>query len=446
MFATLRIVLMAVPLLALPARAVDLMAAWAAAEKVDPAYAAASASRDAAAEGMGVARARLLPQLTLQHTHQALSQETERAGGATLFSGRSVNTQLSLRQGLFRPRERLASEIARLQFEYSEARLLSAQADLRRRTATSWIEMLAADERERLLVRASDTATLIATQEQARVRNGEGTSDALAEALAQQASASASLAAARQDRFGKRVAFGLLTGLDPAEVSQPGLPLSLHGVEGSMQELWDRIQEGNPDLNAGRVAESIARSRELQASADHLPTLDLLGSVNRAENDNSSALGSRYQNSQVGFQMALPIFAGGGLDAAQRQAAAAALSAFHEREAVEKRIKTQLAMDWSAQLGAQQRSIGATALIAAAREQHLAVVLGAKLGMKTAGDIARVDQLLANREVARVDVVETLLKIQSRLVSLLPMSDPAWSQWTRMLAEAQASSGTDADR
>ena len=105
-----------------PAHAVDLDTALQAAQAADPTLASANANRDAAHENIALARARLLPQVTLQNTTQHLNQTTHNAQGLSNdFDGRSRSTQLSIRQGLLRPRDWAGLQIGQLQAAQGEA-------------------------------------------------------------------------------------------------------------------------------------------------------------------------------------------------------------------------------------------------------------------------------------------------------------------------------------
>ncbi|MEN9315192.1 MAG: hypothetical protein RIS35_1585, partial [Pseudomonadota bacterium] len=86
--------------LAGPAWSVDLKRALDAAMVADPALVSATANRDAAREGIDVARARLKPQVTLQSSVQRIDQSTNRSGTITDFTGQSGNTSLTMRQAV----------------------------------------------------------------------------------------------------------------------------------------------------------------------------------------------------------------------------------------------------------------------------------------------------------------------------------------------------------
>ena len=418
-------------LIALPAVAVDLPTAWQAALASDPTLASAAANRDVAFENIAIARARLLPQVTLQSTVQQLRQTTTQGNVPSDFAGQLKSIQLSLRQGVFRPRDWAGLDAAGFQAAFGDSKLAAAQSDLWNRTAVVWIEVLAAQSLRDLYTRALEAAIVWDQQEQKRFRVGEGTRDAMAEAAAQRGVVRARLAEATLDLQAKVRAFNQLTRLGVASLEGYQMPIT-PGPDQILepeQVLLDRILASNPELAAARAVEAVSERRLAQAKSDHLPTLDVVGSLNRAENDTPNTLGTKYRNALLGVQLVIPIFAGGSISALQRQAAAAYVAASADREAVAQRLRVQFFSDWNAQAGLHERASGARQLVQAAREQRRAIELGVKKGIKTLGDLGNVDQLLVRRESDVVDAVAQLVKAQARLLSLLPIADPAWNQW-----------------
>jgi len=432
----LRIAMSLATLPALPAWAVDLPSAWQAALMSDPTLASAIANRDAASENIAIARARLLPQVSLQSTIQSLEQTTVQAGHSSDFSGRASSAQLTLRQSVYRPRDWRGLEAAKSQAEFGESKLLAVQSDLWNRTAAAWVDVLTAQALRDLFTRTLEAATVQAEQEERRFRAGEGTRDAVVEAAAQRNAARARLAEVGLDLKAKVQAFNLLTRLGVAGLEDQRLPTVavLRLLPEAEQEMLDRILTVNPDLAAARANEALSERRLAQASADHLPTLDVVGAVNRAENDSTNTLGARYRNVQLGVQVVIPIFSGGGVNASQRQAAAAHVAATADRDAVAQRLRVQFAIDWSSQAGLRGRAMAAMELVQAALEQRRAVELSVKKGFKTWADVSNVNQMLVRRESDVVDAIGLLLKTQARLLSLLPAADPAWDRWALGLA------------
>lgn len=417
--------------LALPAFAVELTDALRAAQAADPTLASAMANRDAASENIDIARARLLPQVSLQSTMQKTDQTTTNALGSNNFQGPSRSTALSLRQGLYRPRDWAGLQLGRAQADYGNYKLAGAMSDLWNRTTAAWIDVLAATavrDAFRLPVASAQSA---ADQERRRLEMGDGTRDAAAEAAAQLVETRAQLLNAELDLRARRQAFLLLTRLEADGFEKFKVPAldRLPGVMPTQEDVLRRVIDSNPELLALRAAETIAERRLAQASADHLPTLDLVAAMTRAQNDSTNTLGSRYTNQQYGLQLQVPIYAGGGVRAQERQAAAQYAAAAADRNALEQKLRTQISADYELVSGLRERLRSAQELLAAAREQKRGAELSLKGGLKTWAEVRAADQLVARRTADMVGLSSGVLKVQARLLALLPVSEPSWTDW-----------------
>ena len=419
-----------------PARAVDLPTALKAAVQADPALASALANRDAAIENIAIARARLLPQISAQTTQQMVNQTTTTGGAARHFTGQSNSSAISLRQTVYRLRDFVGLQIGQLQARYGELRLETARSETMARTTLAWVDVLGAKAQRDVYAATVDSVKVSALQEKRRFDAGDSTRDAVAEAEAQLALARAQLVESENDLAAKLRAFNLLTRL--AVTDFPGFRLPDGGqwaepAEGEAAML-ERALDTNPELLAGRVTETINERRLVQAGADHHPTLDMVGSMNRAENDTTNTLGYQYHNAQVGLQLVIPIYSGGGINAAQRQAAAALSASVSDREAIEQRIRIQFASEWGSQRGLRERAAASAELVRAVREQRRAYEFGIKAGTRTWADLGATELQLARREAERISINTALYKSEARLLGLLPADDPAWDKWTTSLS------------
>jgi protease secretion system outer membrane protein len=343
-----------------------------------------------------------------------------------------------VRQGVFRPRDWRGVEVGKAQADFGHYKFASAMSDLWHRTASAWIDVLSATavrDAYRLPVASAESA---AQQEKRRLELGDGTRDAAAEAAAQLAEARAQLVNAEVDLRAKRQAFLLLTRLEASgfdKLRMPALDRLPVGLP-SEEDALVRIVDTNAELLALRAAETVAQRRLHQASADHLPTLDLVGSKTNAQNDSTNTLGSRYRNEQYGLQLQIPIYAGGGVRAVERQMAAQYASAAAERDAMEQKLRTQVSADFELQRGLRERLRSAQELLASSREQKRGAELALRGGLKTWAEVHSADQMIARRNADTIGLAAGVLKVQARLLSLLPVTDPAWEQWTGQVSAA----------
>lgn len=420
--------------------ALDLIDAITEAEKNDQTLAAAVANRDAATENIAINRSRLLPQVNAQGTYARANQGVEQLNVLGQTSRRdyqvnSKNSQVNIRQGLLRPRDWLGLDVGQLQAEYGFQKLLSAQSDLWLRTVSLWVDVLAAKENRRAQAEAVDSSGHAAQQAKKRRRAGDGTRDAEAEAVAQHELAKAQLVEAEETLKAREIAFRLLTGKDGRfqHIKLPHYSRLRFNLSNNSQSI-ERILNSNPELMTAKLAEEVSQKRLMQAKSDHYPTVDLFASRSVADSDTVNTLGTKYSTSQVGVQIMIPLYSGGGLSATERQSASTLMAAKADRMAAEQRLSTQFNADWASQKFLLERARAADALVKAAREQRRGAELGLKGGLRSWSDVAVADLLVARREADYINYTASLIKTQAKVLSVLPISDDDWSAWVRYTA------------
>jgi outer membrane protein/protease secretion system outer membrane protein len=88
-------------------------------------------------------------------------------------------------------------------------------------------------------------------------------------------------------------------------------------------EGWvERAEQASPELRVLRARVETARFEVEKASAGHHPTLDAVVQWTRSGSENIQAVESSYESTAIGLQLSVPIFSGGSVNAAIRQALA----------------------------------------------------------------------------------------------------------------------------
>jgi protease secretion system outer membrane protein len=427
-----------------PLRAMDLDAAIAAAEKTDPALASAQANRDAAYENIAIARSKLLPQTSFQSLVQKI-QEGVKQDAATPTGGsvgasylvNAYNNQVSLRQGLYHPRDWMGYDIGQLQSEYGTQKLASARSDLWVRTTNAWLDVISAIEVRRIYVETVKTTAYAADQAEKRFKAGDGTRDAAVEARAQYELAKSQLVEAEINQRSREQAFKRLTGMDAADLREAHLPdyRQIHLAVSNTDELQQIVSSTNPDILAAQAAEQVNKKRAEQARADRLPTVDLVASKSWAQSDTVFTINQRYNVLGAGFQVNIPLYDGGGLSATQRQAEFAASAASEDLRTQQTKLATQVETDWASAEASLERARSAELLIAAAQEQKRAAEMGLKSGVRTWGDVAQADVLIARRASDYLSYASGVLRAQARLLSAVPVTENVWEPWVAQISQ-----------
>lgn len=405
-----------------PVFAFTLQDAFSNAINIDPALRSSKYSKDASFENIAIAKSRLLPQLSMQGSSNKLTQTTiqDLPGNQNLsrsFTGPSVNHQLVIRQGLLRPKEISGLNFAELQSEYGEVKYQSDLSELWIRVAFAWIDLVGSAQLVKAYEMPLKPLLAAANQEKNKILQGDGTKDATVEAEAQYQLAVATYQQALQSMNAKQSAFETLTQSDSKLLLGSRLSLNPSPTfkESDMDRLLLLTKERSFELKFSALQVQLQRERLRMARADHLPTLDLISAWNIAKNDATSTQGYRYQNSQVGFQYVMPIYSGGAISAAVRQAALTLEASILDGDAVTNRVEVDFRSLWATWLGQIVRVRAGHKLMESSIEQLKATELSYAHGVKTIVDIANAELMLSRRIADQITVVMEYQKNTARL-------------------------------
>lgn len=298
---------------ALPAaQAQSLVQLYEAARGYDASYLAARSQAEANRAQAAQARAGLLPEVGLG----AGANWTRRDTSVPLLdgSGTNQNVTLSASQPLYRPANRLANEQAQLSLDVTQAQLVQAEQDLIVRTAQAYFDVLAAQD-TLAFVRAQKTA--VAEQLAAAKRNFEVGTATVTDSREAQASYDLVIAqeiAAENDLRVKQLALDQLVGRSGVTPRPLATPVDLPRLVPTDAQAWvARSGDAHPAILSARRTLEIAELETQRAEAGHKPTLDLVGQyqVARGPSNVQGIPGNvRSNNSSVGLQFNLPLFAG----------------------------------------------------------------------------------------------------------------------------------------
>lgn len=421
------------------ANASDLKAAIEAAEKRDPTLGAALAGRDASAENVALTRAKLLPLVSAtgsyQKTNQNRTQDSLLGPISQDYRVNATNSQIYIKQALIRPRDWFGLSIGYLQANYGVYELAGAYSNLWQKVANAWFDVLAANAVRDSYEKSLDGAQRAYKQADAAFKAGSGTKDAALEAKSQLEWFQANLTEAELSFKSKLRVLQLLTGDSKMTLSAKTLP-NLERIafpEKNYENLYGKAFETSPEILMARAAEEIRRLQISQAKSDHAPTVDLIGSYAKTQNDNVNLIGSTVKSAMVGVQVNIPLFSGGGINAGVRQAQAYYLAAQAETQATALKLQTQIDADWAAQAGYVNKLRAAKEMVLAAEDTLKASKMGLKAGVKSWADVAVAQNNVVRRQVDYINLMLTGLKTQLRLLGNLPIADDSWVAWVNQV-------------
>lgn len=324
--------LMAVLALARPALAADLLQAYRDAASYDAQFAAARAQLDAVREKVPEARSALLPSLTFSagasHTKFDARYDQALPPLIPMHDSRDFGVgEYTLR--LSQPLVRMQSHIQYNQADYlvqqAEAAFGAARQDLILRVAQAYFDVLGAQD-ALTLARAQKAAIAEQLAEaKQKFEVGTATITDTHEAQARYDLIAAQQIAIQNDLDIKRRVLYQLTGQEYGTLQPLREKLSLQVPAMDAMQHWVDLGEKQGFPVLGQQARLQFQTLEVKRDrAAHYPTLDLVASYDRTDAGGAPVIpvGSRVTTGVIGLQLNLPLYAGGGVVARTREAAA----------------------------------------------------------------------------------------------------------------------------
>ena len=421
---TIRIIAaLAAILTATPSLAVDLMDIYSQAQVNDARYAVAKAQYLAQQERLPQARAGLLPDINFEagYNYNDIDVQYDQP---TFNSGRrdynAYNYGINLSQPLYRRQNMIGVDQAYIQIAQAATELDLASQDLVLRSAQAYFDILLA--RFNLSTVRSQKTAVREQLEQAK-RNfvvGTATITDQREAQARYDLVVAQELGAENDLRVATEAVQVLTG-QPLEGEVAGLrsDVSLASPDPADINAWaeQSLQSALQVLRAQQTLE-IAQTEVKRQRAGHQPTLDLVGSLSRNDQESSAfGVGSDTQSGVIGLQFNLPLYQGGAISSRTREAVAAQERAAQELEQARRDVaqatrEAYLGVTTGiAQVGAFEQAVASTRL------QLESTKLGQQVGVRTAVDVLNAEQQLAiaQRDLAQAvyDTILSQLRLQA---------------------------------
>lgn len=391
-----------------------------------PELAAAHAQYQARAENIPLARARLLPQLSLGAKYQdSNSSATTTIGQKNSQNRHNHSLQASLNQPLFRLDSWYQLKAAKSDNEQALLELSASEQNLILQSAQAYFAVLRAEDE--LAATNAEERALAKQFELAKGRFEVGISDNIdvLQAKAAHDSAIASQLLAQSRAADAKQA---LTSLIDAQVHslqglQHQLPIAL--PQPNKVKPWvAKANDNNLQLQASRLAIASAEHSLQQRKAGHAPTLDAIAQYQRAD---STSLGfieppagpsyKRHANQSVlGLQLNIPLYSGGATSASVRQGRQQKNQVQFNYEALRRQVEEDvhnllraLNTDVS-QIQARQQSVKSS------QSALLATEKGYQLGIRTINDVLDAQRQLyaavRNYNNARYDYLLNNLRLQ----------------------------------
>jgi protease secretion system outer membrane protein len=309
--------------------ALDLSQAYRAALEQDATINAARAGAAAGRENVPQARAQLLPSVALGFSRNSNRLETSNpnslgqiANSATNYPSR--NDSATIRQPIYRKAQWAQYQQALAQADDVEAGLDAELQNVAVKVVAAYFDVLSALDQRNLIGAQLEIYRLNLDAARKAFAAGSGTRTDIDEAQARLDMSQAQVLEATQNVELTRQQLQSMTGMTAdalAGLNPVKLQLQLP-VPNDVSAWIERAQESSPELRALRARVAAASLEVDKANAGHYPTLDAVAQWSRSVSENTQALESGQETRSIGLQASFPIFSGGSVNSAVRQALA----------------------------------------------------------------------------------------------------------------------------
>jgi len=389
--------------LTVPAWGYDLVNAYRDALANDATFLASRSALQAARENVPQARAGLLPQVsasaqrTQNQTDQLQTNQLLRQQAWTHPSYPAEAGALSLRQPLYRRLNWAQLSFAEAQVAAAEASFEKDRQDAGLRVAGAYFDVLLAQTKVRALQAQLEAYTGQLKLAERAFAAGQGTRTDIDDARARALQAKADLVDANYVLDNSRRTLAALIGKMPsvlADVVPARLPLA--PAEPAALAHWvQQMETANPELASLRRQVEMAEQDIEKQRAGHHPTLDLIAARQYGSNENVNSINTRYFTNYLGVQASLPIFSGGGVSAAVRQAEANLEKARYQLEAARQRLGVDTQKYFSGVAQGVEKVRASEAALEAADQALISTRKSVQAGTRTTVDVLNALQRLA---------------------------------------------------
>ncbi|WP_446033169.1 TolC family outer membrane protein [Rugamonas brunnea] len=360
------------------ASAIGLLQAYEAALKNDPTFRADVYTAESAKENRVLGRSNLLPNISGSYSGNRNNTTVEQQGHIFPEDYISRSATVQVRQSLFNLDGWARYKQGVAQSEYGEAQFASRQQEVITRLVSAYVDALFKEDQVALAKAERDVYVEQKKVNELLFKKGEGTRTDVLETQSRLDLAEAQLLEAQDGLVVARDTLGGIVGGDTAEPAplRPGFHVAERDTLG--YESWKKTAlEHNPDLLTLSKGVEIATQEYNKQRAGHAPRLDLIGTYGKTGSESLTTINQFNTIRSVGFQLNVPIYSGGSVNASMRQAAAgrekakADLDAQTSKVLVELRRNYNLVLSSIARIEALDRAVESAQLLVTATEQSI---------------------------------------------------------------------------
>jgi outer membrane protein len=382
----------------------------------DAQYTAAKAHQRTGQEHWLQGRAGLLPQISLDTQSHWVESNHHTPSANTEQKRRNQSYSIQLIQPIFRWQNWVQFQQGELQRAQAQIHLESAAQGLLLRVAHSYFEVLNSTD---VLQAVRDLRTANGEQLAIAKKNFELGNISIIDVNEAQASFDQSTAQFIKAKSDLHLAQYALVGIIG---QQPGILKGLHAnatfspPQPSELAMWIKMAERfNLDVQAQELLLGIASNEVRIRKAEHLPSVDLI--LNQSMQQNPNASTNSIDSTSIGLRFSMPLYSGGRLSSATRQAVAMQEQTEFELEDARRLAALTAAQAWSGVMDgiAQEKALEAAKSSArlAATSNQIGYKIGVRVGIDVLEAQRKYSDIVQQLSRARYDILLAQLKLKA---------------------------------
>jgi protease secretion system outer membrane protein len=396
---------LALALAAGSAHALTLEQAYDLAVRNDPVYRTAFFDREAGQENAKLGLSNLLPQVSASYSSsrnitdqtQVLSYLPAPSVTHPRYISRSGVVQV--RQTVFNLDALARYRQGKAQARDADARFEYSSLDIIVRVVSAYADALYAIDQLRLTEAQRDTYLEHKRVNERLFVQGEGTKTDMLEVQARLDLSEAQIVEGKDAVKSAIEALEGVVGVPVDSLSTLSDDFRVAPLEPTAFEAWREIAlSNNPELKVARATVEIQNQEVKKAYAGHLPRLDLIATYSDATSDSISTYNISTVSRSIGFQLNIPLYSGGQVNATARQAVATRERARTDLDARTNKVLLDLRKAHSGVLSAQAKLAALEKTVASNRELIKATEQSIKGGVRINLDLLNAQQQLVTSQ------------------------------------------------
>lgn len=389
---------------------------WQVAKRNDPTFQAALADNKAGTLYQVIGRAALLPQIALSSSRFKVTGDNtvnDKKQELDYFSG---SQSVQLKQPLLDFQKTIEYQQGSIRSKMSAAVFHGKESELAIRYTGAYFNVLFARKTIDLFEARKISIAERLAQAQHLFQSGEGVVTDVDDAVTRLDLVNALQVEARQNLSNALAALREVVGQSPeqiADISDNFTPLKL-----AMTSLEEWVNAGlahSSEINGRKQALELSGKEVQRARAQHLPTIDFVGSYSKSTSGSVSKINERERTRQIGIQVNIPLFSGGGINAQVEQAAANNEKTAAELDAATIQIRNEIEKQYYAQISGANRIVVLEKALRSAERSVNSNVMSFKGGVRT-----NLDVLNAQEQMFQIkkDLLEAKLSYMTSIIKL----------------------------